>query len=204
MADAYNPLEKLHLARSVAEALLTSAAHELPLADSFRGAGLYAIYYLGDFPLYAPISEANRENRFEMPIYVGKAVPEGARKGLLGFGADVGPVLFRRLNEHAESIRLASNLRVEDFRARHLVVDDIWIPLGESLLIRTFGPLWNAVIDGFGNHDPGSGRYNQKCSPWDTLHPGRQWATRLQPCSKEYPMIQEEVAKYFAGRSPRG
>jgi len=33
--------------------------------------------------------------------------------------------------------------------------------------------------DGFGNHDPGSGRYNQKRSVWDQVHPGRSWATRM-------------------------
>jgi hypothetical protein len=26
-------------------------------------------------------------------------------------------------------------------------VDDIWIPLGESLLIEMFSPLWNKVLD---------------------------------------------------------
>src|SRR5690349_16800365 len=42
----------------------------------FRGAGVYAIYYFGDFPLYHPIMV---ENLFEcaMPIYIGKAVPQG-------------------------------------------------------------------------------------------------------------------------------
>ncbi len=31
----------------------------------------------------------------------------------------------------------------------------------------------NKIIDGFGNHDPGKGRYNQLRSRWDKLHPGR-------------------------------
>ncbi len=56
----------------------------------------------------------------------------------------------------------------------------IWIPLGESLLIEISRPLWNYALDGFGNHDPGNGRYNQQKSPWDTLHPGREWAEKLQ------------------------
>jgi hypothetical protein len=47
----------------------------------------------------------------------------------------VGNVLFRRLKEHAESIRSAQNLDIKDFYCRFLVVDDIWIPLGESLVI---------------------------------------------------------------------
>lgn len=50
---------------------------------------------------------------------------------------------------------------------------------GEGVLIRHFQPVWNQIIDGFGNHDPGSGRYQQKRSVWDLLHPGRRWASLL-------------------------
>ena len=49
----------------------------------------------------------------------------------------------------------AANLDLTDFRCRFLVVEVIWIPLGESLLIEKLSPLWNETIDGFGNHDPG-------------------------------------------------
>jgi hypothetical protein len=76
------------------------------------------------------------------------------------------------------------------FYCRFLVVDDIWIPLGESLLIEKTKPLWNVIVDGFGNHDPGKGRYNQQMSAWDTLHPGRDWAKKLQPGKSE-----TEIAK---------
>jgi len=58
-------------------------------------------------------------------------------------------------------------------------VEDIWIPLGENLLIAMFHPVWNRVLDGFGNHDPGERRKNQRRSPWDVLHPGRPWANKL-------------------------
>ena len=47
------------------------------------------------------------------------------------------------------------------------------------MLIRHFQPVWNQVIDGFGNHDPGKGRNQQRRSVWDTLHPGREWAGKL-------------------------
>jgi hypothetical protein len=49
------------------------------------------------------------------------------------------------------------------------------------MLIDLFNPVWNKLIDGFGNHDPGSGRYLQKRAPWDELHPGRAWAEKLRP-----------------------
>jgi hypothetical protein len=76
---------------------------------------------------------------------------------------------------------------------RFLPVDDIWIPLGESLLIEKTKPLWNIVVDGFGNHDPGSGRYNQQISAWDTIHPGRQWALKLQKGKPEEEIIKQIV-----------
>jgi hypothetical protein len=28
------------------------------------------------------------------------------------------------------------------------------------MLIKMFNPLWNKVLDGFGNHDPEKGHYN--------------------------------------------
>ena len=41
--------------------------------------------------------------------------------------------------------------------------------------------MWNRCIDGFGNHDPGKGRYQQQKSPWDCIHQGREWADKLKP-----------------------
>lgn len=44
---------------------------------------IYAIYYQGDFEAYAAISEQNKADKDDptIPIYVGKAVPQGARMG---------------------------------------------------------------------------------------------------------------------------
>ncbi len=183
----YNPLDKLNLAISVRDALLEQPIHPLPPKEIFNGAGIYAIYYTGTFPPYKVISEGNRNKLFKTPIYVGKAVPAGARKGGLNLDPNiVGSMLHKRLSEHAESIKSASNLDIKDFSCRFLTVDDIWIPLGETLLIETYSPLWNVVVDGFGNHDPGSGRHKQKRSSWDVIHPGRPWAAKLQPNPKTY------------------
>jgi len=178
----YNPLDKTRLGENVADALLAQATIPLPPPSTFVGAGIYAIYYGGEFDAYAPIRFSRKGN--QVPIYVGKAVPAGARKGGLGLIDDPGDVLFKRLREHAQSIEAATNLSIADFVCRFLPVDDIWIPLGEALLIERFRPLWNTVVDGFGNHDPGSGRHAQQKSIWDELHPGRSWADRLQPAPK--------------------
>jgi hypothetical protein len=113
---------------------------------------------------------------------------------------DPGTVLCGRLREHADSISAADNLDVADFSCCYLVTDDIWIPLAESVLIEVFRPVWNKLIDGFGNHDPGKGRLQQQRSPWDSLHPGRAWAKRLQPNPKSQEQLLALVKDFFAGK----
>ena len=190
LKQPYNPLDKKNLGVSVADALLQRDPVQLP-PDRFDGAGVYAIYYTGDFEPYRAIAEANQQHRFLRPVYVGKAVPPGRRTGGLDSIENPGPVLSARLRQHAKSIAQARNLDRMDFWCRHLVVDDIWIPLGESLLIERFTPVWNTLIDGFGNHDPGGGRRNQARSLWDVLHPGRPWADKLQPGVRKREEIEE-------------
>jgi hypothetical protein len=194
----YNPLDKLNLAKSVAEAMLETEVHALPPTHPFFGAGIYAIYYIGDFPAYGFVRDSNQNRRFEQPIYVGKAVPKGARKGGLGLGMQPGQALYNRLCEHKESIE-AAKLGVSNFFYRYLVVDDIWIPLGEALLIDRFRPVWNLVVAGFGNHDPGAGRYKGMRSLWDVLHPGRAWAKKCNPHKKTPDQILQEIAAFSKG-----
>lgn len=189
----YNPLDKINLGASVADALLDSPVHKLGGLEPFNGAGIYAIYYTGNFEAYKRLAEKNREGKFAVPIYVGKAVPPGARKGNFGLNSPPGPAMFNRLKEHAESVNLAENLSLEDFYCRFLVVEDIWLPLGESLLIAKFSPIWNKLVDGFGNHDPGKGRYQQMRSKWDALHPGRSWALKCVPRLDTTQQINDEV-----------
>ena len=198
MADeTYNPLDKLRLGASVAKALLARPISVLPPSGTFIGAGIYALYYTGSFPPYRKVEERNAEDKWDCPIYVGKAVPPGARKGGYGLGDSPGEVLYRRLREHAESIGQAENLSLADFKCRYLIVDDIWIPLGESLLISMFSPLWNQLLDGFGNHDPGAGHYNQQRSSWDVIHPGRAWAEKLRPNSRSQAEILKTIVNFF-------
>lgn len=203
----YNPLDKRNLGVSVADAFLQGPVGPLPPKEKFIGAGIYAIYYTGcTFAAYERIAELNRDGNFRWPIYVGKAVPEGARKGGFGVGTYEGTALFKRLAEHSKSVEQATNLNLEDFHCRYLVVDDIWIPLAESLLIEKVSPLWNNTIDGFGNHDPGAGRYNQKRSPWDVLHAGRAWALKCTENDKTAAEILGDVdaaISAFRERNPK-
>jgi hypothetical protein len=88
--------------------------------------------------------------------------------------------LHSRLEEHTRSIQATSNLRIEDFLCRFLVVTLLWITMAERFLIEHYQPIWNVCLDGFGIHDPGSGRYQGEISWWDALHPGRSWAVRVR------------------------
>jgi len=143
------------------------------------GAGIYLIYYTGDFSAYRAIAAANRGGQFAQPIYVGKAVPAGSRKGGRGLDTPHGDALHKRLGEHAKSIQAVKNLALSDFKCRWLVVDEVFIHLGETMLISHFKPIWNLTVDGFGNHQPGSGRAKGKKPMWDVIHPGREWAESL-------------------------
>jgi hypothetical protein len=172
----FDPLDYDTIAATVVDALLHQALAPLASLEPFSGAGIYALYYAGGLPVYAPI----RLGECEVPIYVGKAIPAGARKGIDKLEPDAGQVLYRRLKEHEESIGAASNLRAEDLQCRFLCVKHLWIPLAEQVLVRKFRPVWNTVLDGFGNHDPGRGRRNMRRPRWDILHPGRTWAARLE------------------------
>ncbi|MFG6439974.1 Eco29kI family restriction endonuclease [Roseateles sp. LKC17W] len=193
-ADPYNPLDKINLGKNVAEALLGRKPQPLPALTRFAGAGLYALYYRGPAAPYERLAALNHGDDPQAPIYVGKAVPAGARKGGTGKDGAQTSALYKRLAEHADSLRATPTLDVGDFSCRYLVVDDIWIPLGESLLIAKFSPIWNTTIDGFGNHDPGKGRYNGLRPRWDVLHPGRSWAERCQQRSETAAQIATEVA----------
>ncbi|WP_101675446.1 Eco29kI family restriction endonuclease [Alloalcanivorax mobilis] len=197
----FNPLDKRHLGESVGQAMLRQPVFPLEELEAFQGAGIYAIYYTGDFEGYEVIAEANRDDAFRAPIYVGKAVPSGARKGG-DLEAKPGRVLFNRIKQHLKSVREAENLDSKDFHCRYLIVDDIWIPLGESLLIAKFNPIWNKLIDGFGNHDPGKGRHKGMRPRWDVLHPGRAWAEKCEPRSESSSQITSEIKDYLKNNPP--
>ena len=76
----YNPLDKLNLGKSVAEALLDQEAHPIGGVPTFTGAGIYAIYYSGPHPAYRALARANGDGA-NVPIYVGKAIRVADEKG---------------------------------------------------------------------------------------------------------------------------
>ncbi len=168
----YDPLNYDNLARSIVRALLDRSPEPL-VPDPFPGPGVYAIYYRGGLG-YAPASQE------DAPIYVGKAVPPGSRTGSPHSNVLTDRALHRRLREHAKSVTQAENLSIDQAYCRFLTVVPVWITLAERFLLDHYRPVWNTVLDGFGNHDPGRGRRGTARSRWDIVHPGRPWAARLR------------------------
>jgi len=187
----YDPLDYDNLAKSVVEALFKEPEQALASLEPFAGSGVYAIYYRGDFLGYAPLVKAADGS----PIYVGKAVPSGARKGRRSLSP--GKELYARLKDHSESIEQAQNLQLKDFTCRYLVVVPVWITLAERFLVEHYQPVWNVAIDGFGNHDPGSGRKDMKRPRWDILHPGRPWAVKLK-AEESFEKVLQQLQQFLS------
>jgi hypothetical protein len=173
---------------------------EFPITESFSGTGVYGLYYKGDYELYRGFLALNAPY-YKIPIYIGKAVPPGWRTARINPSMNETASLSGRLREHQRSISCCNDLNIRHFRYRFVVLNDEETDLIgtlESTLIRKYKPLWNNVIDGFGNHDPGMGRTNQAKSEWDVLHRGRAWAEKLTGESPDLENIRKKVAEYFS------
>ncbi len=189
MTDLYDPLTYDNLMAGLIVHFERQARVGLSAVPDVRGPGIYALFYTGTHGAYRPISETST------PIYVGKAVPPGARKGT---NVDVeAPALQRRISEHARSLDEATNLALTDFECRYLAVVPVWITLAERFLVDHYKPVWNLCLDGFGNHDPGAGRRQGEASWWDTLHPGRRWAGQLRRVKTESGAL-DRIAQFMS------
>ena len=175
--------------------------HSLPPPECFLGTGVYALYYIGKNPIYARYAELNRL-AYTAAIYVGKAVPRGWRQAR----SSDNPLaqsreLCNRLREHSRNIGVTSDLSVEDFRCRFVIFENAgsdMIGTIEAALIKLNRPLWNSAMDGFGNHTPGMGRFEQARSDWDVMHPGRPWAARCKGKPKnDKKAVLENIKKHF-------
>jgi len=193
---AFNPLDKRNLGESVGLALSRCPVHPLADLPAFTGAGIYALYYAGDFAPYAALSALNRPAS-TTPIYIGKAVPEGSRKGVNSKASHESRKLRQRLREHAASINHTTALKVTDFTSRFLVVEETWIGLCESLLIQTSTPLWNTLLDGFGRHVQGGNR-KDGVSAWHAFHGGRDMQKEIGLSDDTLAKISSEVAGFMA------
>lgn len=175
--------------------------YELPPPERFHGTGVYAIYCIAREGVYSQYHSINRTS-FSLPIYVGKAVPRGWRQARTTTYLDSEIFeLYGRLREHNRSIIEGSGIEIDDFRCRFMILEgqesDL-IGTVEAALIRMYRPLWNTVVDGFGNHDPGKGRYNQAKSDWDVYHRGRKWAEKCLGIPSSFVVVDIKVKDYFS------
>ena len=196
-ASIFDPTDPNTAGRVVALTLVAQARHRLAAIPEFYGAGVYAIYYCGDFAPYAPLAGADH------PIYVGKADPDNqAAKDAVSQGTK----LSGRLNEHAKSIRKAtSTLNIDDFECRFLIVQTGFQKSAEDYLINFFRPIWNSemkVCFGLGKHGDSSETRGNKRSPWDTMHPGRGWADSTDGDQKAPELILSQIERHLTNRPP--
>jgi hypothetical protein len=189
MFDPGNP--KI-VGRFISLALVAQQRHPIDSVARFYGSGVYAIYYKGAFGQYRAISGT------ETPIYVGQAAPaiSNARTAL-----DQGDRLCRRLDDHRKNIGKAkSTLDIADFEIRSLVVQSGWETAAEDYLIHLFRPIWNneiKILYGLGKHGDSAETRGNKRSPWDTLHPGRDWAADTKHDAKTKKQIEDELVAHF-------
>lgn len=193
--SVFDPSDPRIIGRFVALALVAQERAKMSAMAGFYGSGVYAIYYRGSFPLYAPISGT------ETPIYVGKASPKVSNAKT---AFDQGAQLSARLLEHARNIeRAQTTLSIEDFECRALVVQSGWEAAAESYLIHLFAPIWNnetKILYGLGKHGDDANTRANKRSPWDTLHPGRKWAAASTQDARTPAQISADLTQHFQAK----
>ena len=201
----FDPANPYTAGRLVAVALLAQPRVPLDLISRSYGAGVYALYYKGDHPVYTPISGT------ETPIYVGKADPES---GTASTPREQGQTLYGRLADHRKVIRTVERwadggnlepseypIHIADFECRRLVTATNAQTYAESHLISLFEPVWNKetrICWGISMHGDTEKRDNSR-PPWHVLHRGVAWALaekRLD--SRPVAQIVEDIGKHFA------
>jgi hypothetical protein len=190
----------VELVKDVVRFFNGTPVHSLPPTETFLGTGVYALYYTGQNSLYSRYAELNRL-AYNYPLYIGKAVPRGWRQSRISDSeANQSRELCNRLREHSHNIVIGAGLSIEEFMCRFVVFEDEgsdMIGTIEAALIKLNRPLWNVAVDGFGNHDPGRGRYEQAKSDWDVIHPGRAWAERCNGVCKDENIIFANIERHL-------
>lgn len=197
--EFFDPSDPEHSASLLAGKLESLEKHKLESIARFYGSGVYALYFSGQHSAYRRIAGT------DVPIYVGKAEPEDPKAST---PRGQGRTLSARLkNDHLRSIRAAEAhaaasdghvepIRVDEFECRYLVLPSPFAAAVERALINRYEPVWaTSVCDGFGKHgDRATTRTNTR-SEWDTLHPGRKWATGddNKPSPKDAEQISREI-----------
>lgn len=193
-----DPSDPQVVGKLIADTLLVQVRNPLRFIPKFYGSGIYSIYYKGHFDAYQPTVGT------ETPIYIGKADPADPQAIT---PIEQGTRLSGRLNDHRRSIKAAQNLSLDDFECRYVVVRSAWQGTAEIYLIQRFLPIWNnevGICYGFGKHGDDPGTRSNTRSPWDTLHPGRVWATKSGnvPYHLSEEQIKAQIAEHYQIHPP--
>lgn len=200
MADIFDPVRppigKIELfapstiGRLIGQELTKVDRQPFASVGGFYGSGVYAIYYQGDFPAYAPIAHT------DCPIYVGVAHPRirDAKTPI-----QQGKSLADRLAHHRKTIVAADkSISIADFQYRYLVTESGWQGTAEEFLIWLYKPVWNKemkVCSGFGKHGD---RVRTELSSWDILHSGRKWSAGQSSLrGKDPDSVKKHVHAHF-------
>ena len=204
---SFDPSNPDTIGRLVVLALLAQDRVLLRELRPTYGSGVYAIYYVGSHPAYIEISGT------ETPIYVGKADPDEPRAAT---PREQGVRLFSRLADHRDAIREVeayatasadpNPLLVQDFECRRLVCATNAQLVAERHLIDLFKPAWNSetkICFGISKHGDSSETRRNKKSPWDVLHPGRDWAMSSPLREGMTPeTVMDKLAQHFIDYVP--
>lgn len=197
----YHNAEFVELVKDAVRFFNGTPVHPLPLSERFMGTGVYALYYTGRNPLYEQYAKLNRLE-YKYPIYVGKAVPKGWRQSRISDAlAKPSRELFSRIREHSRNIDIVEGIDCNDFSCRFVIFEaegSDMISTIEAALIKLNRPLWNSALDGFGNHTPGKGRFNQAKSDWDVIHTGRAFADKCTGIPREREEIVARIAEHLS------
>lgn len=174
---------------------------EMP-PPTFKGAGVYAIYCTATTGLYERYGNKVNRMGYNVPIYVGKAVPKGWRQSRIAGIENKDSTLRARLAKHARTICAARDLDIDDFACRFMIFsgDSVdMIAAVEAALISEYRPLWNTVIDGFGNNDPGGKRMDGEVPQWHIIHKGVDWALKMTGPRKSVAKVKKSIMDYMMG-----
>lgn len=197
----YHSAEFAELVKDAVRFFNGTPVYPLPLQERFSGTGVYALYYTGKHETYGRYAELNRLE-YKYPIYVGKAVPKGWRQSRIS--NDVLKPSFElqsRIREHSRNITQVEGIDPSEFSCRFVIFEaegSDMIGTIEAALIKLNKPLWNSALDGFGNHTPGAGRFNQAKSDWDVIHPGRVWADKCTGMPRARNEILARIAAHLS------
>lgn len=112
----------------------------LPLEESFKGAGVYAIYCISKKGLYKTYGEKINRLSYDVPIYVGKAVPSGRSFSSLS--------LNEQLDFWQSRFRTTLMMSPRDFAFRVLSIENQTF---QNKLFRTlvklYRPVWNHIFN---------------------------------------------------------